>query len=222
MTCPNCNGSHLVVSYHPKYQRCGVCGVLFMVRAEEQLHKFYASGDYRIRKNTQLELQAQRRRAAHIIQYIGTPKVLIDFGASAGALLTAAREKGVTAYGVDIDPIFGAGMYSDLESVPEMADCVTLIHSLEHVPHPLDLLRRVYAKLNPGGRVVIEVPSQFYSGAYAFPHVVMFSDESLAFTMQAAGFEIDEMFFHGNGGILGAQPDYYLLAIGRKSQISLD
>lgn len=216
MTCPNCNSDKLVVSYHPMYKRCGVCGVLFMDCTEDELRNYYASGSYRARKNPRLELQAQRRRAANIVQYIGSPEVLIDFGASAGALLDAARERGAVAYGVDIDPVFGSEMYRDLQSVPQQADCITLIHSLEHMPHPLDLLIEVYNKLNNGGRVVIEVPSQYYTGAYAFPHVVMFSDESLAWTMQAAGFEVEEMLFHGNGGILGAQPDYYLLAIGRK------
>lgn len=183
---------------------------------EEKLYTYYASGDYRIRKNTAIEIAAQKRRAAHIAQYIGNPHVLIDIGASAGMLLDEARAKGAIAYGVDIDPLFGSGMYKDIKYIPKQADCITLIHSLEHMPHPLKVLQDVYAKLNAGGRVVIEVPSQYYSGAFAFPHVVMFDDEALAWTMQAAGFEVDQMLFHGNGGIIRARPDYYLLAIGRK------
>lgn len=221
MTCPNCGHS----SYSPSvfgYHLCALCGVRFLLDYQN-INEYYASGEYRSKIKQIDEQKHQKRRAHHIIQYVGSPKVFIDIGCSMGLLMDEARKTGAECYGVDIDPVFTGDVFSKLSDVPKQADCITLIHSLEHMPHPLKYLQGVYDKLNPGGRVVIEVPNggvniknEYYRGAFKFPHVVMFDDESLAWTMQAAGFEIEEMIIHGLGGMTNATEWYYLLAIGKK------
>ncbi len=53
-------------------------------------------------------------------------------------------------------------------AVPEGAyDAVTLIHVLEHLPHPVDALRACLSWLKPGGVLVVEVPNaEFYFSAF--------------------------------------------------------
>jgi len=221
MICPNCK--------HPKsepsilgYSRCKLCGVYYLP-TYDNISTYYSSGEYRTKIKQPSEAVHQKRRADNIVQYVGSPKVFIDVGCSMGVLMNEVTKTGAECFGVDLDTVLARDVYRNITDVPKQADCITLIHSLEHMPHPLESLKDVYGKLNLGGRVVIEVPNgkvnaknEYYRGAFKFPHLVMFDDESLVWTMQAAGFEIEDVIIHGNGGLMNAPEWYYLLAIGRK------
>ena len=221
MKCPNCNHD----KYTPSilgYFKCDLCGIYFLPPVSG-IDTYYSSGEYREKLKQPNEVTHQKRRANNIIQYVGSPSVFIDIGCSLGILMDEVGKTGAECFGVDLDTVLAHDVYRKLSDVPKQADCITLIHSLEHMPHPLNALRDVYEKLNAGGRVVIEVPNggvnvknEYYRGAFRFPHVVMFDDESLAWTIQAAGFEIEYVIIHGNGGLVNAPEWYYLLVIGRK------
>lgn len=218
VTCPNCKSVDCVPSVRDYYS-CGTCGVFFLPNMdEERLFTYYHSGGYRERHKQADEARHQKRRAEHIIQYIEKASVFVDVGCSMGILMDAVKEKtGAKCYGVDIDTVLTSNVYGDIESVPEPADCVTLIHSLEHMPHPLMELRTIHSRMKWGGQIVIEVPNAAgYKGAFAFPHVVMFDEFSLFWTMKAAGFDVEYVVIHGAGGLLNAADDYYLLMTGRK------
>lgn len=221
MNCPNCDNEYTEPSILG-YILCKTCGVRFLP-TNENIGEYYSSGEYRTKIKQPSEAAHQQRRADHIIQYVGSPSVFVDIGCSMGILMNEVRKTGAECFGVDLDTILAHDVYRHILEVPEQADCITLIHSLEHMPNPLKYLRDVYAKMNSGGRVIIEVPNggvnvknEYYRGAFKFPHLVMFDDESLTWTMQAAGFEIKNVFIHGNGGLVNAPEYYYLLAIGQK------
>jgi hypothetical protein len=69
---------------------------------------------------------------------------------------------------------------------------VTLVHSLEHFAEPLSTLRDLREKIEPEGRLFIEVPN---ANANPFDyviadHMVHFNSEALARLLRRAGFQI--------------------------------
>lgn len=231
MKCPNCeseNTNSIIV--HPKilYYLCANCGIYFQAKHDpEEIRQYYESGNYRSMHKQDDERIFQTKRAKNIIQYIEPPvTVHIDIGCSMGILLDTIKEKfDCESYGVDLDPVLvNRPVYLDVKDVPEQADLVTMIHSLEHMPSPLSVLHDVYAKLKPGGRLLVEVPNgdtrdsfgRWYRGAFSVPHVVAFSSDALGWTMDKAGFQNIHYAIHGDGGVIGAASYYYLLMIGEK------
>ena len=221
MNCPNCDhptNTESILGYY----LCNLCGIRFLP-TDIDISEYYSSGEYRGRIRQTDEYKHQKRRAHHIIQYVGHPKVFIDIGCSMGILMNEVRKTGAECYGVDLDPVFTGDVFSKLSDVPKQADCITLIHSLEHMLRPLDYLKEVYNKLDAGGRVVIEVPNgdvnesgEYYRAVFKFPHLVMFDRKSLEWTMRAAGFEVEQVVIHGTGGVVNAPDYYYLLMTGVK------
>ena len=96
---------------------------------------------------------------------------LLDIGAHAGRFMRLAREAGWEPEGIELNPRTAAfaathtGLPVHSVNVDRLVlsgrsyGAVTLIDVLEHVPYPLALLSRIYDALEPGGWVVIKVPS---------------------------------------------------------------
>lgn len=64
-----------------------------------------------------------------------------------------------------------------LADLPRTFDVITMIHSLEHFPEPVDTLQDVRSKLTSGGRLTVEVPN---AEANAFDYLI--ADHMLHFT----------------------------------------
>ena len=140
----------------------------------------------------------------------------LDVGCGTGAiLLHLARLTGATAVGVDLDAnaVAIAAERAAKEGLPvemrrgTLADqafpaghfaTVSMIHFLEHSYDPAAELALAFAALEPGGAIVIEVPSfgslarrvyrRWWFPHLAPQHLVTFSRRSLAKTLTAAGF----------------------------------
>jgi len=96
---------------------------------------------------------------------------LLDIGAHAGRFMHLARVAGWEPEGIELNPRTAAfaatrtGLPVHSVNVDQLVlagrsyGAVTLIDVLEHVPHPLALLSRIYDALEPGGWAVIKVPS---------------------------------------------------------------
>ena len=75
------------------------------------------------------------------------------------------------------------------------ADTVVMCNVLEHIQDDVDALRRVYASLNPGGRVVILVPAhEALYGQFdlAVGHYRRYRRTALINRLSEAGFELDD------------------------------
>jgi SAM-dependent methyltransferase len=79
-----------------------------------------------------------------------------------------------------------------LESLNARFDLIVLIHALEHIPHPIQYLRELAKRLNPGGKVLIEVPDVDRSpfDILIADHCTHFSTNTLGSIVIMAGFEI--------------------------------
>ena len=112
-----------------------------------------------------------KRRTAGPSTPLRASRQLLDIGAHAGRFMRLAREAGWEPEGIELNPRTAAfaathtGLPVHSVNVDHLVlsgrsyGAVTLIDVLEHVPYPLALLSRIYDALEPGGWVVIKVPS---------------------------------------------------------------
>ena len=143
---------------------------------------------------------------------------VLDVGCGDGFHLDVIRRRCANAYelsGIDVDKravsrAAGRGLAvregaletSNIER--DSIDCVLLIQTIEHVEDPLDLLRAIFARLRPGGRLIVVTDNtgsldfrwfgSRWWGGYHFPrHLHLFDDSSLRSMAGAAGFEIESL-----------------------------
>jgi SAM-dependent methyltransferase len=156
--------------------RCSGCGLvrLHPLPTEEELAKFYAE-DYRHEHEPGVEPEEARRtelpearaRVQRLMPLLKSRPKLLEIGSSSGAFLDSARPFAGSVMGVEpgrrhrewAKKELGLTMAPSLDAVTEKFDLIVLFHVLEHVRHPVEFLKGLLSRLNPGGKVVVEVPS---------------------------------------------------------------
>lgn len=134
---------------------------------------------------------------------------LLDLGCGNGAFLKRARDAGWDVVGVDFDVKaveiarsqgldVRLGGINDQDLSVEQFDVITMSHVIEHVHHPLEVLRTCYSLLKPGGFLWLDTPNIASEGHRLFGanwrglepprHLVLFTMESLRETLKTAGF----------------------------------
>lgn len=98
-----------------------------------------------------------------------TPGKLLDIGCGDGSFLAHMRHLGWDVYGVEPDrkaaqvarDKFQLTVYSDIQDIifPSSFDAISLIHVIEHVPSPRELLMQCQALLKPRGLLAIATPN---------------------------------------------------------------
>lgn len=130
---------------------------------------------------------------------------LIDIGCGNGAALASYAE-GLGAwelYGCELSdrslpslqrlPNFKKLYVGPFEEINETFDFVSLVHSLEHFPAPLDALRAVLRMLKAGAHAFIEVPDVETSpfDILVADHRAHFSVSTLGFAARLAGADVE-------------------------------
>jgi len=128
---------------------------------------------------------------------------LLDIGCGNGAFLDSyGRTKpGWRMTGLDLD----ARNRVRIESIPgvkhlhvgpierlhQKFDLIVMIHALEHIPNPVEFLRKVSARLNPMGRLLIQVPDLSASpfDLLIADHCSHFSAAALERVVESAGYQ---------------------------------
>ena len=147
------------------------------------------------------EVLAQRMLESNAVPRSGS---LLDVGAGSGAMLGAfsAACEGWKLFGLDLDnrkekalraiPRFEHLYTVAAEDLPRTFDLITLIHSLEHFTHPLQMLQTLHKKIAPEGQLFIEVNNAARTpfDLVVADHLSHFTPASLTFMMQKAGFRV--------------------------------
>ena len=157
---------------HYRINRCLSCGFVYSspVFTEETLSALYdeAKVDSCMTPSTERGIAINSRRYVdRLMEYSGiTEGRLLDVGCGPGAVLKAAAGAGLDALGVDpggeaVSAALEAGCQAQVglytrDLFPENSfDLVTVIHVIDHVMSPLDLLKSVHKHLRPGGAVLL-------------------------------------------------------------------
>jgi 2-polyprenyl-3-methyl-5-hydroxy-6-metoxy-1,4-benzoquinol methylase len=149
---------------------CQQCGLQFLSSFDHVDEGVYrASGMHRnaadIKQWMKSTLEDDQRRFGEYRQLISNKKVL-DFGCGNGGFLKLAKENAASVQGLDLEEALYAHFHdleipfcSCLDRIDEKFDIITLFHVLEHLPDPAAVLMKLKHLLNPGGRMIIEVPN---------------------------------------------------------------
>lgn len=136
---------------------------------------------------------------------------LLDIGCGGGAFLNKMKASGWTVEGLDFDSeavraaieTYGVqarvGSLEEIGYASESFDAITMHHVIEHVYHPVTLLREIRRILKPGGRLIVVTPNsnswghewfgENWRGLEPPRHVRLFNSRALARTAAAAGFQ---------------------------------
>ncbi len=129
----------------------------------------------------------------------------LDVGCGSGVTLRALSKQrpGWQLFGHDLDeqgrerlrsiPGFTAFFTCSPGEIQGTFDLVTMVHSLEHFPDPLDTLRQLLSRLAPNGRLFIQVPNAAENPfeLVIADHMMHFTAETLKRIVQQAGYAVD-------------------------------
>jgi SAM-dependent methyltransferase len=156
------------------------------------------------------ELGAASTRSSAIVEHVDRTVELpargrmLDVGCGNGAMLTAfgARRPDWVLAGLERDgrccerilALPGVEHFHTppLDAVEDRYDVITMIHVLEHVERPVEMLRDVRRHLQPGGLLVVEVPDLLQNpfDIVILDHYLHFTEHSAAILLRRAGFAI--------------------------------
>lgn len=168
--------------------KCGNCSLVFNVNCKslsydrdyfiseylEQYGKTYLDDFDNIYRLSNLRLD----RILKLISKIKSGQTLLDIGSAAGFFLKAAQDREITKLkGIEISA-FAADYCRNNFSIDviqspfeqaeiiEKFDIITSWFFIEHLPDPLDAMKRIYNLLNDGGVFALAVPSFFGPAFY--------------------------------------------------------
>jgi SAM-dependent methyltransferase len=226
--------------------RCTQCGLVFLnpripgegaaafFEASQRLLSYFTSGQ----KGKVDESGGFAPFARLIERNIGpAERSLYDIGCGAGAFLREMAKRGFNVAGAELSPSVAEAARSRFHLDVSTADAdkaitlqeqagrrfgvVSLIHTFEHLPDPLRVLKRIRSILQPNGLLAINVPNVKYflvpvdrllrtntAGIWdSVSHYTYFSQSSLAVACQKAGYEVvdteSRLLVSGRRGIVG-------------------
>jgi SAM-dependent methyltransferase len=150
------------------------------------------------------------KRRLRFIEQVATRtanRTLLDVGCGDGSFLVASARKGWMVTGTELNPqaarAKGLTVRERIDDLPpeNHFDCITMWHTLEHMPDPVGMLKQLRTRLQPNGRLIVAVPDFGGFQARIFRshwlhldvprHLYHFDGTSLAYCLAAAGFVID-------------------------------
>ena len=200
---------------------CSNCGLVYQSprKTEAELREFYL-GEYRQMYQgdedpSQKDITVQMARAQSIIDLlldcgVGYIERYLDIGSSTGLLLERI-EKEFHCQVVGVEPgnayreyaiCKGLEVFESLEAMigtgERKFDLITMMHVLEHIPDPVDYLRRLRSDLmTEQGKLLVEVPNLYAHDSFEVAHLTCFSLHSLVELLGQAGFKTIFLEAHG-------------------------
>ena len=168
--------------------RCESCGFLQCPNVPPVLELYEKMSDDSY-EDTRAARARQARALMNIISRHKKAARLLDVGAGSGILVEEALASGFAARGIEpSSPLQAIAAQRGLpvthgvlpnSELPGPFDVVTLIDVIEHVPDPVDLVRRIKSVMAPDGIFVVVTPDvELGCGAFDGVEMVAFSRRS--------------------------------------------
>jgi SAM-dependent methyltransferase len=187
---------------------CQACGLGHTLPRPDDLGRYYGER-YHGGRHGATDAYCTWRRARLVKQVLGEGRgrALLDVGCGDGTFLLRARSQGWSVRGTELNADIArqAGLAVDerLEDACQAGPyaCITLWHSLEHLPDPAGALRSICQALAPGGAVIVAVPDASSLQARVFGagwfhldvprHLFHFAPGSLRRMLEETGFQVE-------------------------------
>jgi 2-polyprenyl-3-methyl-5-hydroxy-6-metoxy-1,4-benzoquinol methylase len=186
--------------------QCVQCGFKQCNDLREVL-TFYQSLDDEAYEENRVERAKQARRILQAITLPSPPKRLLDIGAGSGILVEEAQKLGYKAEGIEpskwlCDKAAERALSVHHGTLPHFDvkppyDIVSLIDVIEHVPDPVDLLKKINQIMTDDGIGIIVTPDVNALAArlmgyrwwhYRIAHIGFFNRATLELALEKAGF----------------------------------
>ncbi len=176
-TCMLCGSGRSAVCYQRTGNdcilKCLQCGLLFVSPrpANEKLEEYYRASDPSYILRYKDRIFRRGRKILNAVHKFKTAGALLDVGCGYGFFMDLAEKNGWKTTGVELSPAgarfarenFGldvfAGDITEAGLADKSFDLISLQHTLEHIPEPLDMLMTLRGKLKDDGILAIAVPN---------------------------------------------------------------
>lgn len=177
------------------------------------------------------DVEIHNRRAALVAfleRNLGStqPDTILDYGGSDGRFIPEIPGRKYVFEVSNIDPVSGVTRINS-ETDLGTYSLVLLAHVIEHVPHPLDLVRKVGSYVKPGGFLYIETPEEISdegrrrlrNGTHLFhveihEHINSYCVPAVNRLFEAAGFQV--VAIESSSVDVGWAKAIHIRAIGQK------
>jgi len=222
--CDICGGNGELIHYGVRDRddvdvyKCENCDTKFLV-SSKTLENDYEAGFMYSAGNKLSVLSIEERlkefepddvRRYNMVCELCTNKKILDFGCGFGGFLTRIKNVAKEAVGVELSEVErsyltgkGIDCRREIGDFEDKFDVITLFHVFEHLQEPREWLKEFRKKLNPGGKLVIEVPNandvllskytseRFADFTYWSAHLMLYTTESFEnLIKQVGGYEI--------------------------------
>ncbi len=187
---------------------CSGCGLGYTTPQPNDLKKYYDRSYYGNRHGF-TEKYCIKRRSKIVSSTIknGKGKKLLDIGCGDGSFIKSLKTTGWNVSGTEINPDYD--LFNNLavkEKIEDFAgsepfDCITMWHTLEHMPDTKKVFTGIYSLLAPNGKLIIAVPNKKSIQARLFKnkwlhldvprHIYHFDADSLKCCLKSNGFIIE-------------------------------
>lgn len=215
-----------------EWHHCEGCGCRFQSPrlSEEALAEYYLE-DYRIRTQGNpfpdaRNISIEAARAHHLVDLLKEIDVkaekVLDIGASTGALVQVLKDAGYDAQGVEPNNKHreycqenGLRVWPNMDDLmKERFDLITMAHTLEHIPNPVEYLKALPAH----DYLLAEVPNMRAERASYFAHhMIAFDGHSLNYCLREAYGEPAVVGFKMHGIPLSPVLDLYMTVLVKVS-----
>jgi SAM-dependent methyltransferase len=198
--------------------RCRKSGVIFLSRSDHVTESWYTSrtslSDWTTGSRQEGLRECYDDDSRHSRQFgsLIRNRRWLEVGAGVGGILDLLSSSASSTCAVEPQEgarralqACGYEVHAAIEDLGDRRfDIVTMFHVLEHLPDPVGSLRQVAARLEEGGRIVIEVPHArdflIWTGSDAFrkftfwsEHLILHTRSSLEAVCRAAGLDAVEV-----------------------------
>jgi SAM-dependent methyltransferase len=217
LECPACRGADAKVMFRSSngypIVRCATCRLVYTdmrtAPPPSELYPHFDQTESGVPKVMRSSLGVFTRQREAVVRSVKASGRLLDFGCGNGAFASWMAQAGYDAVGLEPfslgKPTEGERLLLIREPLESAAprlgrfDVITLWHVLEHVPRPVDVLKRLEGLLAPDGVLIVSVPnfqswqSRLFRGSWFHldppRHIIHFEADTLENCLREARLE---------------------------------